>query len=141
MSICKSPRLGKEVMKMLAELELESLQSRRTSQRLILLYKVVEGLVPAIKPEDYLTKSRQRRTIKPKRFDDYVNTNIVENYIKNNTKSFDRIQCNTDQYRNSFFSKTILEWNLEENIVSATSVESFKSALRDHQYVLSLPLN
>jgi hypothetical protein len=62
------------VTKMLAELELESLQSRRTSQQLIVLYKVVEGLVPAIKPEDYLTKSRQRSTIKPKRFDDYVNT-------------------------------------------------------------------
>ena len=70
------------VAKILAELELESLQSRRTSQRLILLYKVVEGLVPAIKPEDYLTKSRQRRTIKPKRFDDYVNTNIVENSVR-----------------------------------------------------------
>jgi hypothetical protein len=55
----------------MAELELESLQSRKTSQWLILLYKVV----PAIKPEDYLTKSRQRRTIKPKRFDNYVNTN------------------------------------------------------------------
>ena len=80
------------VAKMLAELELESMQSRRTSQRLILLYKVVEGLVPAIKTEDYLTKSRQRRIIKPKRFDDYVNTNIVENSVKNNTKSFDRIQ-------------------------------------------------
>jgi hypothetical protein len=118
------------VTKMLAELELESLQSRRTIQRLILLYKVI----PVFKPEDYLTKSRQRRTIKPKRFDDYVNTNIVENSVKNNTKSFDRIQCNTEQYRNSFFSKTILEWNhLEENIVSATSGESFKSALRHHQ--------
>jgi hypothetical protein len=105
-----------------------------TSQRLILLYKVVEGLVPAIKPEDYLTKGRQRRTIKPKRFVDYVNTNIVENSVKNNTKSFDIIQCNTEQYRNSFFNKTILEWNhLEENIVSATSIESFKSALRHHQ--------
>ena len=46
------------VANMLAELELESLQSRRTSQRIILLYKVVEGLVPAIKTEDYLTKSR-----------------------------------------------------------------------------------
>jgi hypothetical protein len=32
---------------------------------------MVEGLVPAIKTEDYLTKSRQRRIIKPKRFDDY----------------------------------------------------------------------
>jgi hypothetical protein len=37
---------------------------------------VFEGLVPGIEPEDYLTKSRQRRTIKPKRFDDYVNTNM-----------------------------------------------------------------
>jgi hypothetical protein len=37
------------VKTMLAELELESLQSRRTSQRLILLLKVVEGLFPAIK--------------------------------------------------------------------------------------------
>ena len=130
------------VTKMLAELELESLQSRRTSQRLIFMYKVVEGLAPAIKPEDYLTINRQGRTIKHKRFDDYVNTNIVENSVKNNTKSFDRIQGNTEQYRNSFFSKTILEWNhLEENIVSATSVESFKYALRHHQYVLSLPLN
>jgi hypothetical protein len=55
--------------------------------------QVVEGLVPVIKPEDYLTKSRQRRIIKPKRFDDYVNTNIVENSVKNNTKSFDRINC------------------------------------------------
>jgi hypothetical protein len=55
----------------------------------LVVYKVVEGLIPAIKPEDYLTKSRQRRTIKPKRFDDYVNTNIVENSVKNNTKSFD----------------------------------------------------
>jgi hypothetical protein len=41
---------------------------------------MVEELVPIIKPEDYLTKNRQRRTIKPKRFDDYVNTNIVENF-------------------------------------------------------------
>jgi hypothetical protein len=52
----------------------------------------------------------------------YINTNLVENFVKNNTKSFDRIQCNTEQHRNSFFNKTILlEWNhLEENIVSAT---------------------
>ena len=78
------------VAKMLAELELESLQSRRTSQRLIFMYKVVEGLAPAIKPEDYLTINRQGRTIKHKRFDDYVNTNIVENSVKNNTKSLDK---------------------------------------------------
>jgi hypothetical protein len=76
------------VAKMLAELELESIQSRRTSQRLIVLYKVFEGLVPAIKPEDYLTKSRQRRTIKPKRFVDYVNTNIIENFCQEQYKVF-----------------------------------------------------
>ena len=76
-------------------------------------------------------------TIKPKRFDDYVNTNIVENSVKNNTKSFDRIQCNTEQYRNSFFKRPILDWNhLEENIVSATSVERIMKK-RTQQYYLS----
>jgi hypothetical protein len=68
-------------------------------------------LMWAIKPEDYLTKGRQRRTIKPKRFDDHINTNIVENSVKNNTKSFDRIQCNTEPKRFDDYVNT----NIVEN--------------------------
>ena len=43
---------------MLNDLKLESLQLRRTSLRLVFLYKVVEGLVPAINPSEFLAKSK-----------------------------------------------------------------------------------
>jgi hypothetical protein len=39
------------------QFELQELKERRTSQKLIFLYKVVEGLVPAIEPDDYLKKA------------------------------------------------------------------------------------
>jgi hypothetical protein len=48
---------------MLAQIELQELKERRTSQKLIFLYKVVEGLVPAIEPDDYLKKARPKRSI------------------------------------------------------------------------------
>lgn len=51
------------VTKMLNVLELENLQSRRTSQILVFLYTVVEGMVPAIKPDEFLVKSKTKRII------------------------------------------------------------------------------
>ena len=48
---------------MLVKLELQELKERRTSQKLIFLYKVVEGLVPAIESDDYLKKMHDPRDI------------------------------------------------------------------------------
>jgi hypothetical protein len=42
--------------------KLQELKERRTSQKLIFLYKVVEGLVPAIELDDYLKKVRPKRS-------------------------------------------------------------------------------
>jgi hypothetical protein len=42
---------------MLVKLELQELKERRTSQKLIFLHILVEGLVPAIEPDDYLKKA------------------------------------------------------------------------------------
>jgi hypothetical protein len=39
---------------------------------------VVEGLVPAINPE-FFVKSKPKRKIKPKRFDNFESANIVNN--------------------------------------------------------------
>jgi hypothetical protein len=40
----------------------------------------------------------------------------------------------THQFSNSFFVKTLIDWNhLEDSVVCATSVESFKSALTNRQ--------
>jgi hypothetical protein len=44
------------------KLELQEPKERRTSQKLIFLYKVVEGLVPAIELDDYLKKVRPKRS-------------------------------------------------------------------------------
>ena len=45
------------VTKMLNDLKLQNLQLRKTSLRLVFLYKLVEGLVPAINPSELLVKN------------------------------------------------------------------------------------
>ena len=91
---------------------------------------MVEGLVPAIEPDDYLKKARPKRSITANKFENYQATNIVEKQVKNNTKCFDIPSSKTHQFSNSFFVKTLINWNhLEDSVVYATSVESFKSAL------------
>ena len=62
---------------MLNDLKLENLQLRRTSLKLVSLYKVVQGLVPAINPFEFLVKSKPKRKIKPKCFDKFDSANIV----------------------------------------------------------------
>ena len=85
---------------------------------------------------DYLKKARPKRSITAKKFENYQATNIVEKQVKNNTKCFDLPSNKTHQFSklNSFFAKTLINWNhLEDSVVCATSVESFKSALTNRQ--------
>jgi len=62
------------------ELELETLEERRQSLRLILMYKVVEGLVSALPTDAFVTFSKRKRQIKPKTFGDCVTINPVEKH-------------------------------------------------------------
>jgi hypothetical protein len=49
----------------------------------------------------------------------------------NNSRPFELIQFKTDTRKNSFFSKTIVDWNhLEDSVVCAKTVEGFNSALQ-----------
>ena len=66
------------ITKMRKELELETLEERRQSLRLILIYKVVEGLVLALPTDAFVTFSKSKRQIKPKTFGDCVTINPVE---------------------------------------------------------------
>ena len=59
------------VTKMLETLELEILECRRSSCRLVFLFKVVEGLVPAINPDEFLKPQKPKRHIKPKTYPGY----------------------------------------------------------------------
>ena len=45
--------------------------------------------------------------IRPRNTSDYMTKNPIENYIRNNKKCFKLPECNTEQYKQSFFPRTI----------------------------------
>ena len=83
------------VTAMLKHLNLRS--SQRFKADAVPLYKVVEGLVPAMNKDYYKQPQRQRRTIRATRYTDFDHKNIVENYITNNSKCFKPIPSKTDE--------------------------------------------
>ena len=90
------------------------------------------GLVPPIPAEIYLEKVRSKRRIQPKQFKDCVTNNPVSKYTLNNNKCFKIPDSVTPVYKNSFFPRTIIDWNqLNDNTVNASSVESFKTQLQN----------
>ena len=117
---------------MLKDLKLPKLQERRQQLRLIFMFKVVEGLVPAM-PADQFFKAKQpsKRQIRAKKFNDCVAKNIVKRSATNNTRPFIVPSSSTDQYKFSFFVRTVEEWNnLDNDIVTAKSIESFKNKIQ-----------
>ena len=122
------------ITKMLIDLELPTLEKRRTAQRLIFMFKLVESLVPAISPSDFVTKTRPKILIKSRQCSDFISQNIVENNVINNSKGLVYQRPNTEPFKNPFFIKTVLDWNhLDDNTVNQSSLESFKTALQ-HSY-------
>ncbi|XP_053390995.1 uncharacterized protein LOC128553836 [Mercenaria mercenaria] len=118
------------VTNMLESLKLTPLQDRRRTSRLVFLYKVAGGLVPAIHPSDYLQTVTRKRQIRAKSYSDFQVSNIVEKQVINNTRGFSVKHCKSEQLKNSFFVKTIIEWNhLDDRVVRAETTEGFKSAL------------
>jgi hypothetical protein len=106
------------VTNMLKYLEFKPLQERRKHIRLTMFYKVVEGLVLAIASEDYLKEVRNKRKRKAKQYEGFETSNIIDRQTVNNSRSFELIQFKTDIRKNSFFSKTIVDWNhLEDSVV------------------------
>ena len=118
------------VSQMLAELNLPLLQDRRKANRLTFFFKVVEGLVPAMQSHDFLTPVRGKRLIISKQYTDCVTSNTIDKQSTNNSKCFKTAQCKTDIYKNSFFPRTIIDWNhLDDNIVRTETVDSFRKAV------------
>jgi hypothetical protein len=71
---------------------------------------VVEGLVPAIyiaiEPDDYLKKTRPKRSITAKKFENYHATNIVEKQVKNNYNFNKYINKNIIKQKQNIRTKT-----------------------------------
>jgi hypothetical protein len=121
------------VTKMLNDLNLKPLQERRKQQRLVTFYKITEGLIPALPPEQFLTPSdhgKSRRTIRPKVYTDCVTTNLVARHAAVHSKAYKVPDASSEQYSGSFFVKTVVEWNqLPEATVQSKSAAAFSTAL------------
>ena len=87
-------------------------QQRRMEARLINFYKAINRdialeLTPQIQPKRRATRSYH-------------------------AKSLIQLSCRTNLYQNSFFSKTIRDWNvLPERAVMASSVEAFAAVVKE----------
>ncbi|KAK3085445.1 hypothetical protein FSP39_003407 [Pinctada imbricata] len=116
---------------MLKDLDLPSLATRRQQQHLIFFYKVVEGMIPVIPPEDYIQPHRTKGPIRAKKFDNFLSTNLVSNQERLNSRTVIVPPSKTDQFRNSLFMRTsrlLRAGNLKSSrpgwIINATNVPS-----------------
>ena len=119
------------VTKMLKDLKLPRLQERRKQLRLIFMYKVVEGLVPAMPHNQFFTpKNKNKRQIKAKKFDNCISDNIINKSATCNTRPYLVPNSHTEQYRNSFFVRTTEEWNhLDDQVVTSSSLDIFRKRI------------
>ena len=98
---------------MLNKLNWDSLQSRRTARRLIIFHKSINGHLSL--PVGNLLQPAPRAS------------------RHSNFKSFVTLTANKDCYKNSFFVKTIKDWNsLPDGIVNITEPQQFKQAINTY---------
>ena len=117
---------------MQSDLKLPDLKVRRKEKRLCFLYSIQKGKVPAIDKNDYLIPLQNKRHIRAKTFSDCVAQNIVSRHQNIHNNCFQLPTSKSIVYRNSFFPRTISEWNeLPPQIVSSQSLNIFKDRLNE----------
>ena len=115
---------------MLDFLDLPPLEERRRQLMLTMLYKIAQGLVPALPADAFLTAAdRNRRRIRPTAYEGYETHNILQGQA-NNSRCFKVPPSKTVQYRGSFFVKTVVEWNtVKDDIINLPTSNAFSSAI------------
>jgi hypothetical protein len=109
--IANDYRYDSSMSQIFKDLGWSALKDRRREARLALFYKVVNGLV-AVDKDEYLQQGDTRTRAK-------------------NSMKFKQMKVSTQIFQNSFFPRTIPEWNiLPEDTIKCGSVESFRAALR-----------
>ena len=118
---------------MLQELNLPPLQERRKQRWLTTLYKIVEGHIPAMPPENFLTPAdRNQRRIRPTTFKDCSYDKTIARQEIWNSSGLKIPDSKIEQCKNSFFVRTVADWiKLEDTVVTADSVSvtAFSSAV------------
>ena len=115
------------VTAMLRELDLPSLQERRRQNRLTFLFKIIEGHLPGIKAEKHLAPILNKRLMRPTRSENQKN--VVQQFARNHQRCFHIQHASTPVFKNSFFPRTIREWNNLDSSAVGT-VGEFKTLLQ-----------
>ena len=98
------------VSKLIKELKWEKLEVRRKNQRLSLLYKSINDLC-AIPTENYLAPNTSRTR-------------------QGNNNNYRTIRSNSEHHRNSFFPRTIRDWNaLPTEVKGCNTLSAFQEKL------------
>ena len=98
------------VTSMMEELGWKPLHERRREQRLTLLYKIVNDLV-AIPADQHITYNNRRLR-------------------HGHNKQLKIVTVNSEAYRNSFFPRTIKDWNkLPQSAIDCNTIDSFKRTI------------
>ena len=127
----------------LQSLELDTLQERRTKNRLTMCYKITNDYLPSMPKENFFVPINNRRRIKPKIDTDFISDNIVERQVLNNNKCYKVTHSNCELFRNSFFIRSVVDWNrLPNKIVFSQNINSFKNSLKkitlDHNGLVTI---
>lgn len=118
------------VSTMLKDLKLPPLEQRRLESRLVIMFKIVRGMVPAINADKVFVQQRQRRQIRPRKLKDFVDSNPLNKFETRNSECYVIPEAKTIQLKNSFFVKTVSDWNkLSDSQINAETVGGFKNAL------------
>ncbi len=106
------------VTEMLVELGWDSLSTRRVDARLVLFFKVVHGLVD-VSAEDLVPHTLQPADTRTR---------------ANHQFKYRHLAATTTAYRNSFFPRTIGDWNRLDCDVEQDKVEPFKRQLLNSRH-------
>ena len=79
--------------------------------------------MPAIPVDDFLKPQKPKRHISPRKYSDHISKNIEDRHSVNNNRCFVIENCKTEQLKQSFFVRTVVE------VVRAETVKSFRDAL------------
>ena len=114
----------------LSTLDLPKLENRRFKNRMNFFFKMSNDQIPAINRRQFLDEVRNKRKICAKSYENFYTNNHVNKSIRNNTRCYKQIFGNSDQYRNSFFPRSIPQWNsLAESTVQAKDLDEFKTKI------------
>ena len=106
------------VTDMLSSLKWRSLELRRSDARLCMFYKQCNGL--ATYECDKLQREHKSR---------------METWLSSLCHRFEQPRCTCDYYENSFYPRTIAQWNnLPPEIIASTSPCSFRQSLCNLTY-------